>query len=268
MLDNDVNVTNVEESQDELSQMKKALEKERAKVKNLEMLLHPIKNIKDNPFENVQYGKTFRDRILYQIFLCKDTSNPMSSASVENSVDIISKVIESCNKLKNRDRVISFRDADYNLDEIRILDIFSGAFIPNEVSEDFDNLDSERFTLKSTLPLGHVDTSIMPTFSEYEEAMHSLKGLFKRYNENYVSLSSLHSTMNVSQYMRECAIKVGDKFHVARRPSADKFFIPFYSDKLNCHLFWKEQYYNDFASKYIDEYFNIYVYDLLRGKRD
>jgi hypothetical protein len=206
---------------------------------------------------------------MYQLFLAKDTGSKISEKTVSDALNTILIVVKKANEL-NADQVeIKFQDQDVNIQDIRILNIFEGAFVINEVSDDFDTLYSKRFFPRSIIDLGIPTDWTMPTVREFEEAMHIIKTMFKYMKEEFISLNSLHNTMNVSGFMKECAHKSDDgKFWIARRSSSDRYFIPQYIPSLNECLVWKNEFYNDYAHHYIDEYFDKFVYPILKGRRD
>lgn len=222
-----------------------------------------------NGLEKWQTKFTFKARMMTLILSYKDTGSRITNETISNALDNILKVADEANKLNADQTEIHFADADMDIKDVSILDIFQGAFLINEISDDFETLYSRRYFPTSVLPLGYSKGTKMPTYRMYEESMHIIKAMFKYMKETYVSLSSLHSTSNVANVMKECAHKGSDnKFRLARRSNSDVYFIPYYVEELNDSLTWKHEYYNDYATIYIDEYFSKFVYPILKGKRD
>lgn len=212
---------------------------------------------------------TVKGRFMSIFILHKDTSSRLTIKSLSSTMDIILKVHDEVLKLNDDQTEVHFADQKVDVKDIETLDIFQGLARPYEVSEDFETYDAKRYNTKLIIDLGYDSKTKMPTFRDYKEALRLIKTCFKYFKENFIPMSTLRYSVNVSAAMRECAHRSPDgKFFISSRSVKETYFIPYYLPELNDNLVWKDQYYNEFASKYVDLYFNKFVVTSVRGNHN
>lgn len=212
---------------------------------------------------------TIKGRFMSIFILCKDTSSRVSIKTLSSVMDIILKVHDEVLKLNDDQTEVHFADQKVDVKDIETLDIFQGLARPYEVSEDFETYDAKRYTTKLIIDLGYDGKTKMPTLRDYKEALRLIKTCFKYFKENFIPMTTLRYSTSVSVAMKECAHRSTDgKFFISSRAVKESYFIPYYLPELNDCLAWKDQYYNEFASKYIDLYFNKFVVTSVRGNHN
>lgn len=212
---------------------------------------------------------TIKGRFMSIFILHKDTSSRLTIKSLSSMMDIILKVHDEVLKLNDDQTEVHFADQKVDVKDIETLDIFQGLARPYEVSEDFETYDAKRYNTKLIIDLGYDKKTKMPTFRDYKEALRLIKTCFKYFKENFIPMSTLRYSVSVSTAMRECAHRSPDgKFFISSRAVKETYFIPYYLPELNDCLVWKDQYYNEFASRYVDLYFNKFVVTSVRGNHN
>lgn len=212
---------------------------------------------------------TVKGRFMSIFILHKDTSSRLSIKSLSSMMDVILKVHDEVLNLNDDQTEVHFADQKVDVKEIETLDIFQGLAHPYEVSEDFSTYDAKRYKTKLIIELGYDGKTKMPTLRDYKEALRLIKTCFKYFKENFIPMTTLRYSASVSASMRECAHRSSDgKFFISSKAVKETYFIPYYLPELNDSLVWNEQYYNEFASKYVDLYFNKFVVTSVRGNRE
>lgn len=222
-----------------------------------------------NPSEqptNWQLNNTLKGRYMYMCLSYKDTSSRMRAATLSDALNVILKVAHEANKLNHDQTTLHFADRDVEISDVQTLSIFQGIYIVSEISDDFTTRFSRKYKPTLCIDYGYPEGTPMPTVRQYTEALHVFKNMFKYMTEVYTPLSNYHVSVNVQTAMKECAHRSSSgTFYVARREN-DAYFIPYYIEELNNHLSWSDEFYCDFASRVIDEYFDKHVFNILKNR--
>lgn len=218
----------------------------------------------DSHWEN---DSSIKGRFMHSFILTKDTGSKQDDKSMSNALDIVLWGVYQKNKLNHDQHMIKFADGYYHINDIQISSLFSGLLLPPEISDDFDSAFARRFKPDLVLDYG-VNFLAMsaPTKRAFDDSNHMIKAWFKYYQEQMIPMSNFHQSINIYTAMKECAHESrSGVFYVARRDQ-NQYQIPYFIPDLNDQLVWKDEYYTDNVDIYVNNYFNIYVYNLLRGK--